>query len=131
MARRNISNWNPRAIPDTDLKYELKLNSVPSPIKFVIDVLKGKVDAVKFMDKELKIHTEILFNAFNTWKDIQRIPDVITMQTFSKSLNKIAKSKLIRVNNMPKRGYEFEYDETIAAIQVFMKMLNADILNIE
>ncbi len=49
----------------------------------MIDVLKSEIDNMKFEEKQLKIHTEVLFNRFNTWKDAQRIPDVIIMQTFS------------------------------------------------
>ena len=104
---------------------------MPTPIKFVIDVLKGELDRVKFEENELKIHTEVLFNEFNHWCDACGIAEQITMQTFSKNLNKIAKSKAIRVNSVLKKGYEFVQDETVGAICVYLKMPNLDILNIE
>lgn len=131
LAGRDIRNWNPRAIPDTDLKRELKLNSMLSVIKFVIDMLRDDVEGAKCgEDGYLRIQGDSLFNLFNTWKDAQRIPDQISMQTFGKNINKIVKSKTIRFNGLAKRGFEFQFDETITAIQTYLKMPGADILSI-
>ena len=132
LARRDISDWNPRSIPDTDLKRELKLNFVPSAIKFVIDVLKGEIDTVKFgEDKKLKIHTNILYREFNIWRENKGIAEQLSEQTFSKNLNKIIKSKQMRINGHNKFGFEFDFDATINSIKTYLKMPDADILNLE
>jgi len=57
----NISNWKKLKIPDTGLRNELKINSLPKPIQFLIKCIEGDIDRIILSkDKSTKVHTNYL-----------------------------------------------------------------------
>jgi len=45
LAQKDLSEWNPRCIPETDLKKELQQNSIPDPIQFMMDFYHKQIQS--------------------------------------------------------------------------------------
>jgi hypothetical protein len=124
LAHRDLSGWNGRNIPDSDFKHELKLNSVPSPIRYLIDLVKGETDGrLAFNAGVLRQHTETLYAHFRNWSNDCGIIENMTKDAFSKHLSKVIKPMPTPIAvGVRKRGFEFKIDETKLAVTAFMKV---------
>lgn len=106
IAGRNIENWHANPIPLTDLKRELRSNSLAAPIKFIADLYNGEVDNYVIPEEgELKVTSLELYRAFCNWKDARGILEHFTDVRFSKEISKIQKSKAFKVNGSSKCGH--------------------------
>lgn len=111
LANRDISKWNPDDIPETDLKRELKLNSVPTAAKFLIDIANGELsEKLGVVDGNVKIFTETLYLHFRDWLVASGERTEISKEMFSKQVGKIMKAKTIRIGESRRMGFELNIE---------------------
>lgn len=130
----DIVDWNPRPI-ETKLRRDLKLASLPLPIQFLLEVIKGNVVGIVWKEeKTLNIHSDELYNHFRVWEQDQDIRGKTTKNTFCKKLNEIKVSEKIEIENfgMKKRAMGFKYirEELVAALKKYLNDPDFDI-NVE
>lgn len=107
LANRDIKGWNPDYIPETDLKRELKLNSVPAGAKFLIDIANGELnEKLGVVEGNIKIFTDTLYAHFRDWLAASGERTDVSKEMFSKQIGKIIKSKTIRIGVNRKMGFE-------------------------
>jgi hypothetical protein len=115
---RDISQWNPRQIPDTELLCELKMRALDLPVQFLIYLISGKEERVVFGD-EHKLPTSGIYGLFGDWLKNNGFREVnYTERSFVLSLNKIIKFKPMRIDGKPIHGYELD-KELFTAMQTF------------
>ena len=119
---RDISHWNPRIIPDTELRRELKMRALDHPVQFLLHFVSGNDDRVVFGD-EHKLSTTAMYALFCDWLQANNVRDCnYTKRTFSLSINKIIKSKSVRIDGKVLRGYELDHELFMAALCKHLKM---------
>jgi hypothetical protein len=124
---RDISQWNPRQIPDTELHHELKMRALDLPVQFLIYLISGKEERVVFGD-EHKLPTSGMYGLFGDWLKNNGFCKVnYTERSFALSLNKIIKSKPMRIDGKPIRGYELDKELFTAALCKHLRMAPADL----
>jgi hypothetical protein len=116
---RDISHWNPRQIPDTELRHELKMRALDLPVQFLIYLSSGKGGRVVFGD-EHKLPTSGMYRLFGDWLKNNGFHEVnYTERSFVLSLNKIIKFKPIRIDGKPIHGYKLDKELFIAALCIY------------
>lgn len=128
LMRIDISDWDIGDIPMTEFKRELKLNSVPKPILYIIEAMKGELLNFKIIKgKETEIHIGPMFLNFNNWASEYGYISNINSSGFKKSLKKIgiAPAKKdggrIRIGGSRKVGVTIDFDETYDCIRKYLK----------
>jgi hypothetical protein len=92
----DLSDWNSRPI-ETAMRRDLKMNSLPFSIQFIIDLARGNIQQLQWNQPELRIHTESLYNIFKAWEASADVKIKTTQMAFSKSINEIQKSERIEI----------------------------------
>jgi hypothetical protein len=78
---RDITGWNPRAIPETELRAEMKMRGIIAPTRFAIEIVNGdsgdgRLDPqgdVKLEATEIRMKRQDFYEAFLKWCDRRRI----------------------------------------------------------
>jgi len=113
----DIRNWNKLKIPTTNLKNDLKINSLPKPIQFLVKCVEGEIDSIMLSkDESTKVHINILYELFidhfgNYRNNISKIDS-------SRQFNKFGlKSKPMKIGGNRMRGYVLDYNEIITKLK--------------
>lgn len=118
---RDISEWNPRIIPDTELRRELKMRALDLPAQFLIHMLSPETQLYDF-GPDHKLSSTALYGGFCQWSRDNQIAGNLTERSFSLSLNKIIKSKPVRIGGRQVKGYDMDRDAFIAALCRHLRM---------
>jgi hypothetical protein len=109
---QDISWWN----PSTKLCHKLKMQALDLPVQFLIYLISGKKERVVFGD-EHKLPTSGMYGLFGDGLRINGFHEVnYTERSFALSLNKIIKSKPMRIDGKPIHGYELDKELFTAAL---------------
>lgn len=121
LLNRDISNWKKLDIPMTELKRELKLNSMPKPLLYMIDIVEGK-EKVN-LDSQNRIHQSNLFDKFKEWLSVNGYNDKYNVRRFKLDLEKIEVKQMERfkIGGNKKVGYKLDFEEIKVEIRKFLK----------
>lgn len=115
LALMDISNFVPNKIPTTELKMELKINSLTTPLLFLFDVSHEQYYCREIRDmddpKFIKIHPAGLFDAFISWACSKRIVHKFNAITFGREINKLIKTARYYVDGVRQTGYNLCVEE--------------------
>lgn len=113
LCNRDISDFDPRDIPYTELKTELVMDNLDTAIMYFIETLKGihntiHVDFAAAEDGRLKVRMTDLFRNYTEWVDENKMHGLLAKREFSKSLKKKlgVSAKTIRDNGESYWGYD-------------------------
>eukprot|EP01127_Copromyxa_protea_P014923 TRINITY_DN4229_c0_g1_i1.p1 TRINITY_DN4229_c0_g1~~TRINITY_DN4229_c0_g1_i1.p1 ORF type:complete len:289 (+),score=33.24 TRINITY_DN4229_c0_g1_i1:75-869(+) len=120
----DIAKWNSRPI-ETAMRRDLKMNSLPYTIQFIIEVARGNVDGLTWVEPQIRKHTETLFRLFKNWEDRTELKIKTTQMSFSKIMNEIKKScrlELVNHDGVKKRamGFTFTREELIQCLRAYL-----------
>lgn len=122
LANIDITKWNHRNIPNTDLKRQLKLNSVSVPIQYIIDLAKKEADyETLFSYDNIKCSSSTLYFKFTEWKKEHGFIENISSKAFSLDVNKIIKTKQIKIDGKNVRGINTSIQNIRESIREFLK----------
>jgi hypothetical protein len=120
LAQLDLSNWRYQKIPMTNLKQELKENSIPAPIQFLKDCLSGEWKNSEITEKDgLKIHLDTFFARFLDWARATNNQEAlkINQSGFSKEVSKVLdKTKSVKINKIVRCGWNMTRAAIIAAL---------------
>ena len=115
-ASYDITNWSALRIPDTNLKTDLKLNSVSLPIKFLISIIMNS-------EADIHCHTNYLFIQFNQWMEEQHDKTNITLRQFSSEIIKVlGESRNVRIDKKQARGLNLTRNEIVTKLCSYLKL---------
>ena len=132
-ANMDLSDFVVRKIPNTKFKDEQKLNSLPTPMKFLLDVLgddgfQNIADCTRVCEEnsdEITISMKAMFEYYNEWCNDTRTKGT-TRDAFKNQLLKLGlKSKRVSLGgDFPKRtlGYKFTIASLEKAFQEYLRM---------
>ncbi len=113
----DISNWDKLKIPDTGLRNELKINSLPKTVQFLIRCVEGEIDSIhldKIKNKK-KLQTSELYALF---LDNYGYKTNITKIELARQLSKFGlKHTKIKICGHQTRGYELDYNIIISKLK--------------
>jgi hypothetical protein len=120
LAKLDISRWRYQKIPMTNLKQELKENSISAPIQFLKDCLSGEWKNPEITEKDgLKIHLDTFFARFLDWARATNNQDALKFNQsgFSKEISKVlGKAIFVRIDKIVRRGWYTTREAIIAAL---------------
>jgi hypothetical protein len=120
LAQLDLSRWRCEKIPMTNLKQELKENSIPAPIQFLKDCLSGEWKNPEITEKDgLKIHLDTFFARFLDWARATNNQEAlkINQSGFSKEVSKVLnKTKSVKINKIVRCGWNMTRAAIIAAL---------------
>lgn len=121
MLNRDISSWQKLNIPMTKMKRDLKLNSTPRVILYMIDLIE-KIENI-FLDSNDRIHTEDLFTKFKEWLSARGYNDKYNIRMFKADLEKIniTQEKPFKIACIKKVGYKLDFEKMKVNIREFLK----------
>lgn len=121
LLNRDISNWKKLDIPMTELKRELKLNSMPKPLLYMIDIIEGK-EKIN-LDLQNRIHQKTLFEKFKEWLSINGYNDKYNVRRFKLDLEKIEVKQIssFTIGGIRKVGYKIDFEKMKVEIKRFLK----------
>jgi phage/plasmid-associated DNA primase len=114
-----------RSVPNTKARTQLKMNSVPEPILWLIQVLRGEIENI--VCGEVLYHGSALFRSFAEWAARGGYNHNYTERMFLQSINKIVKSGVRRQDGKTVRGYILNKEELLAALKVYLKLPDLDL----
>lgn len=100
LVNRDLSNFDPRKIPLTDLKVELKINSISPVYTWLASVIRGEDNNVNTTvggEEPLFAKVSYLSQYFHQWCRQSNIPPT-TDRTFQLQLAKVVKTEVRRVD---------------------------------
>jgi len=106
----DITTWKKLKIPDTGLRNELKINSLPKTIQFLIKCVEGQIDTIHIdgMNVRKKLQTSELYTLF---LENYGFKTNITKIEFGRELFKFGLvPKRIKICGHKYRGYELDYN---------------------
>eukprot|EP01127_Copromyxa_protea_P008243 TRINITY_DN1885_c0_g1_i6.p1 TRINITY_DN1885_c0_g1~~TRINITY_DN1885_c0_g1_i6.p1 ORF type:complete len:789 (-),score=136.27 TRINITY_DN1885_c0_g1_i6:197-2563(-) len=120
----DIENWNSRPI-ETAMRRDLKMNSLPYPIQFLIDVVRGNIELLRWEDEKLRRHTADLYGYFKHWEQHADVTFKTTQMSFAKQINEVQKSErfeMVSHTGQKKRamGFIYEREKLIANLRTYM-----------
>eukprot|EP01127_Copromyxa_protea_P007385 TRINITY_DN1728_c0_g1_i6.p1 TRINITY_DN1728_c0_g1~~TRINITY_DN1728_c0_g1_i6.p1 ORF type:complete len:781 (+),score=46.38 TRINITY_DN1728_c0_g1_i6:234-2345(+) len=118
---RDISEWNPRVIPNTELRQEMKIRALDFPIQYMLHLLGGHDNRVEF-GEDCKLTMSIMYMGFTEWARNNGAFGKFTERSFSLAVNKIIKTKVLRVDGKTVRGYDLDKPVWTAAICAHLRM---------
>jgi hypothetical protein len=120
LAKLDISRWRYQKIPMTNLKQELKENSISAPIQFLKECLSGDWKNPEITEKAgLRIHLDTLFARFLDWARATNRQDALKFNQngFSKEISKVlGKAIPVNINKRNLRGWNTTRAVIIAAL---------------
>jgi hypothetical protein len=120
LAKADISNWRCQKIPMTELKQELKENSISAPIQFLKDCLSGEWWKLQINEKDdLKIHLDVFFSHFLDWARETNRQDAlkINQSGFSREISKVlGKVISVRTDKVVRRGWNTSREAIITSL---------------
>ena len=120
---RNISEWNPRAIPATKLRTEMKELSVSAPVRFCIDIAKREHLAYAEMDP-VRDSVKGFYSEFISWCGSANERYSGTNRSFAADIAKVnLTARTIRLGEGAARcsGYLVKLAELQDSIRKFLK----------
>lgn len=119
----DISDWNPYPII-TNLRRDLKMNSLPFSIQFLIEIARGNIPELVWGDQPLQVHTDTLYNYFKRWETETDVKIKTTQMSFSKTINEVRPSEKFELILLgkKKRGMGFIYtrQELIESLRTYL-----------
>jgi hypothetical protein len=115
-----------RSVPNTKARTQLKMNSVPEPILWLIQVLRGEIGNV-VCGEELYIGS-FLYQSFVNWTIKGGYKHDYTERKFCLAISKVVKSEVERQHGKTVRGYILRQEGLLAALRTYLKLpdLNLD-----
>lgn len=104
LMRRDLTRWNPKIIPNTKLRRELKSRALAEPIQFLIDMLP-----TPFYSGQ-KTSSYALYSRFNDWRLANQVPKNYSQREFTLVISRIVKPKVIRVDGTTIRGFTMDLE---------------------
>lgn len=136
LMKRDVSQGDKKKIPITKLKKELNPNSVPKPILYIIDAMKGKIGDIDLTQKnDVRIHLSTMYKSYKYWCKDNDYNENITRAKFKLDIAKIGiKAKTtdlgrIKINNVRKIGYVINWDNTLNELKKYLKDPDFSITN--
>lgn len=117
-------NVNLRQIPDTNLRNELKLNSVAEPIIWLIKVIREEQDPIRC---GIDYKSCDIYENFMDWYRTNGGGTNYTKRLFLLAIGKIIKPTLKRVDGMVAKIYNFNANEITTKIKEYLKLPDLDI----
>lgn len=115
---------NLKKIPGTNLRNQLKMNSVPEPMHWLLQAIAGNIDNIKCD----QVYTgNSLHTSFAQWSLTGGYRHNYTERSFLQMLNKITKSKVAWIDGKSVRGYTFKQDEILKGVREHLMMPDLDI----
>ena len=117
MLNIDIGNWKKLEIPNTGLRNELKINSLPKTIQFLIKCIEGHIDTIQLdkINTKKKLQTSELYTLF---LDNYGFRTNITKIEFGRELSKFGLvPKRIKICGHKYRGYELDYNLIISKLR--------------
>lgn len=113
LARYDLSKFSRYNIPNTELKINMKLDSVNPPVRMLIEIATEQIndDILKPFDNKVRVSSDNLYNMYRTWSEQSGFRGQYTKVSFGREINKIIKSKDIRFSDKKCKGYEFTLQE--------------------
>ena len=122
-ANLSLDNFNIRNIPQTDYRQTQKITSLPTSLKFMIEIFEDS------KSNEIKLHLKDLYPNYLSWCLSEGISKNCTKKTFSSDLDKLGlERKRFRINNIQALGYNFTHKEVQ---ELFRKYLRDDTFVLE
>jgi hypothetical protein len=125
MMARNITEWNPRAIPTTELRTEMKLMSLSPPIRFLMDVVKktpGIHLNLKEDDEEVRLAAPTFYGEFTDWCARNRQVYSQKADAFWAEMKKIdIKVKAVRFPDAIQKGVLFDIGELQGSLRTYLR----------
>lgn len=133
LLRRDISTWNPRLIPATTLRSEMKVQSQSAPITFAIQLANNETDPEWIVDisegkvqsKTVRTGIDTFYVDFIRWTAVSGHKYSGSNSTFYKDWEKLdapaLKRKTVRVGEGVCRGFLFTQEELRCALRVYLK----------
>ncbi len=109
LLNRDIGNWKKLEIPNTGLRNELKINSLPKTVQFLIKCVEGHIDTIHLdkINTKKKLQTSELYTLF---LDNYGFRTNITKIEFGRQLSNFGLvPKKVKINCHQTRGYELDY----------------------
>jgi len=126
LAFRDISKFNKEEIPTTELKKELKMNSVSAPMYFLISIINNEIYEE---EDNMKISIEELYQRFITFSEENGITEEkYTKIGLSRELSKIMEGIRWGVENQIFRGYKINKKEIKEKLEDHLRMKIEDII---
>jgi hypothetical protein len=120
LAQLDISRWRHQKIPMTELKQELKENSIPAPIQFLKDCLSGDWKNPEITEKAgLRIHLDTFFTRFLDWARATNRQEAMKFNQngFSKEISKVlGKTKSVKIDKLVRCGWNMTRAAIVAAL---------------
>ncbi|AMN83919.1 phage integrase [Faustovirus] len=108
---------HPKNIVNTKARREMKIDSQPPPIKYLIDLARD-------LNVDIDIEGNEMYGNINRWKETKGITHNFTEDYCLKLVNKVIESKRVMINGARSRRYQFDREKLIIGLNRF---LNDDI----
>lgn len=119
----DLSSWNSRPV-ETTLRRDLKMNSLPFSIQFLIDVVRGNVREITWGKEPIRIHTETFYGFFKNWETESDVKIKTSQMGFSKSINEVQKSDRFELTFAGKKkramGFIYTREALIKNLQTYL-----------
>jgi len=126
LASRDISKFNKEEIPTTELKKELKMNSVSAPMYFLISIINNEIYEE---EDNMKISIDELYKRFITFGEENGITEEkYTKIGFSRELSKIMEGIQWQIENIQRRGYKIDKKKIKEKLEEYLRMKIEDII---
>ena len=102
----------------TELKRELKMNSVSNSVNFLIAVINNEI----YADDNIKVTVEELYERYKRWNEENGIKDDISKVWFSRDISKIIEGIKWWDKTHNYRGYRINKGEIRNKIEEHLKM---------
>src|SRR6185437_1303073 len=77
LMNRSLIGWNPRVIPDTELRSEMKLRALHPVMQFAIEIARGESDDARLEPEdeasEIRVKKQDFYGAFVQWCGKRRV----------------------------------------------------------
>jgi len=98
------------------------MRALDLPVQFLLHLLAGKEERVEF-GNDKKLSTVAIYRLFTEWARDNGVRECnYTERTFALSLNKVIKSKALRIEGKAVKGYELDRESFVTALCNHLRM---------
>ena len=107
------------------MRRDLKMNSLPYCIQFLIEIIRGNIGGLRWDDKnEIRAHTEKLYMYFKKWEVDTDVRFKTTQMLFSKTINEVQKSERFEIMDDGKKkramGFAYNREKLIGQMRAYL-----------